>query len=212
MKTAEVNKERILNSALSLYSKYGLKSVTMDDLCRELGISKKTLYQIVVDKNDLISLVLDYERELQQSSMEKLFRSGLNAIDELIHVNRHIHTNQVIHSPTFYFDLKKYYPFFYNDWLEFKRKRMYDMIIRNLEKGISEGLYRKDMDVRVIAKLHMARTEMLHVSDIVNDEEFSTTSFVDEVFQYHIHGICNEAGLAYFKNKMKEFNNSNYTI
>lgn len=208
MKTVELDRERILNSALSLYSKYGLKSVTMDDLCRELGISKKTLYQIVVDKNDLIGQVLDYERVLQQRSMEKLLNSDLNAIDELIHVNRHIHTNQTIYSPTFYFDLKKYYPYLYSDWLEYKRKRMYDMIIRNLEKGIDEGLYRKDMDVRVISKLHMARTEMLHVSDIIDDEEFTTTTFIDEVFQYHIHGICNETGLAYFKKKMNELSNS----
>ena len=204
METMISGKERILNSALALYSKYGLKSVTMDDLCRELGISKKTLYQQVSDKNDLISQVLDYEKDIQQRSMERMMDSKLNAIDELIHVNRQIHASQSIHSPTFYFDLKKYHPQIYSRWLEYKRQRMFEMIRRNLEKGMEEGLYRKDLNVAVISKLHMARTEMMHSSDILEDDEFSTSNFIDEVFAYHIHGICNEEGLSYFKERMNE--------
>lgn len=200
--------ERILNSALSLYSKYGLKSVTMDDLCRELGISKKTLYQHVEDKNDLIIKVLEYEKDMQKGMMEKMSTTVLNAIDELIHVNRQIHANQSIHSPTFYFDLKKYHTQIYNEWLEYKRKRMYELIRKNLEKGIAEGYYREDLDIDIISRLHMARTEMLHSSDIIRDDEGTTAAFIDEVFRYHIHGICNEKGLEYFQQRMKQMNSN----
>lgn len=196
--------ERILNSALSMYSKYGIKSITMDDLCRELGISKKTLYQHVEDKNDLIRKVIDYEIEMQREAMEKMFRSEMNAIDELMHVNRQIHLSQSIHSPTFYFDLKKYYPPIYNEWVEYKRKKLYDMIIRNMEKGVEEGLYREDMDARIISKLHVARVEMLHASGIIEENELSTARFIDEIFRYHIHGICNDEGLKYFRSKLDE--------
>lgn len=184
---------------MSLYSKYGIKSITMDDLCRELGISKKTLYQHVTDKQDLIRKVIDYEIELQREAMEKMFLSKMNAIDELMHVNKQIHLSQSIHSPTFYFDLKKYYPSIYNEWVEYKRKKLYEMIIRNLEKGVAEGLFRQDMDARVISKLHVARVEMLHASGIVDDEELSAGRFIDEIFKYHIHGICNDEGLKYFR-------------
>lgn len=197
--TALTGTERILNSALSLYSKYGIKSITMDDLCRELGISKKTLYQHVTDKQDLIRKVIDYEIELQREAMEKMFLSKMNAIDELMHVNKQIHLSQSIHSPTFYFDLKKYYPAIYNEWVEYKRKKLYEMIMRNLEKGVAEGLFRQDMDARVISKLHVARVEMLHASGIVDDEELSAGRFIDEIFKYHIHGICNDEGLKYFR-------------
>ena len=198
--------ERILNSALALYSKYGIKSITLDDLCRELGISKKTLYQHIDDKNDLIRKVIDYEISLQQKSMEKMFQSEINAIDELIYVNRMIHENQSIHNPTFYYDLKKYYPVIYAEWLEYKREKMFKMIHRNLEKGISEGLYRKELDSIVISKLHMSRTESMHTSEIIDEKELSTSRFINEVFSYHIHGICNENGLAYYYQKKKQIN------
>ncbi len=196
--------ERILNSALSLYSKYGIKSITMDDLCRELGISKKTLYQHVDDKQDLIRKVIGHEIEMQRNAMEKMFRSEMNAIDELMHVNKYIHLSQSIHSPTFYFDLKKYYPDIYNEWIEYKRKKMYEMIMRNLKKGIAEGLFRKDMDARIISKLHVARVEMMHASTIIEEEEYSTATFIDEIFNYHIHGICNDHGLKYFRMKLDQ--------
>ncbi|MDF1571670.1 MAG: TetR/AcrR family transcriptional regulator [Bacteroidales bacterium] len=202
--TALTGTERILNSALSLYSKYGIKSITMDDLCRELGISKKTLYRHVTDKQDLIRKVIDYEIELQRKSMEKMFRSEMNAIDELMHVNKQIHLSQSIHSPTFYFDLKKYYPAIYNEWVEYKRKKLYEMIMRNLEKGVAEGLFRQDMDARVISKLHVARVEMLHASGIVDEEELSAGRFIDEIFKYHIHGICNDKGLKYFRQQLDQ--------
>jgi AcrR family transcriptional regulator len=205
MNSKNSSKERILSSALVLYSKYGIRSITMDDLCRELGISKKTLYLIVDDKKDLINKVVEYEIEVQRNSMKDMFSSNLNAIDELIHVNKHIHTIQGNHSPTFYFDLKKTYPIIYGDWIKYKRERMYKMILQNLNKGVSEGLYREDIDAVVISKLHMARTEMMHSSDIIDEDERSAKHFIDEIFKYHIHGICNEKGISYFYEQIKEY-------
>lgn len=187
-----------------MYSKFGIKSITMDDLCRELGISKKTLYQHVEDKNDLIRKVIDYETDMQRKAMETMFQSEMNAIDELMHVNKQIHLSQSIHSPTFYFDLKKYYPSIYNEWVAYKRERLFDLIMRNLHKGINEGLYRQDMDSHIISKLHMARVEMLHASGIIEEDELSTARFIDEIFRYHIHGICNDKGLEYFRSKLDQ--------
>ena len=200
--------EKILNSALALYSKYGIKSITMADLCRELGISKKTLYRHVRDKNDLLRKVIDYEVGFQRESTQKLYASGMNAIDELMHVNRHIHASEQIHSPTFYYDLRKYHPEIYNDWIEYKRNRMRELIVRNLEKGISERLYREDLDPDIIAILHISRVEMLHSADYLGDDELSSVRFIDEVFNYHIHGICNQVGLSYFNRKKAEQENN----
>lgn len=202
-------KERLLNGALSLYSKYGIKSITMDDISRELGVSKKTIYQHFSDKNNLIRDVINYEKEMHQRIMKKMILSDLNAIDELIHANKQIHMSQSIHSPTFYFDLKKYYPEIYNDWISYKRDRMYEIIHRNLQKGIREGLYRKDLDIDLISRLHMARTEMMYSSDLISHDEVSNARFIDEVFKYHIHGICNSDGLSYFEKKIEELNVKN---
>ena len=86
---------------------------------------------------------------------------------------------------------------------------MYDLIYRNMKKGVSEGLYREDLNIDIISKLHMVRVEMLHSSGIMDDTELSASSFIDEIFTYHIHGICNENGLAFFKDRQNGINNNN---
>jgi len=196
--------EHILNKVLSLYSKYGIKSVTMDDICRELGISKKTLYQLVEDKLDLINRVIDYEMDLYRKATDKMKLKGLNAIEELIHVNRRVQTTHTIHSPTFYYDLKKYYPDIFSRMIAHKRKRMYELTRENLEKGIQEGLYREDLNPHMIARLYMARIEMMNNHDLIDEEESGSLAFIREIFIYHLHGICNEKGRNFLRENMNE--------
>jgi AcrR family transcriptional regulator len=138
--------EMILSSVLGLYSRYGIKSITMDDVSRELGISKKTLYQFIRDKADLIGRVLDYERRLTKQYMDQLADPDHNAIDELIEVNNRIHTSLTSHNPAFYYDLKKYYPDLFKGWMKQRRHGMYTLLISNIRRGKQEGFYREDMD------------------------------------------------------------------
>ncbi len=204
-RTEEISLENILNRTLALFSKYGIKNITMDDVSHELGISKKTLYKNITDKRDLIKQVIKYEIEVQKLSADRMKARNLNAIDELVHVNRHIHASQSIHQPVFYNDLKTYYPDIYEEWLEYRRNRMYELILRNLTKGIEEGLFREDLNPVMIAKMHMAQTESMHTSGIVEDKDLTSSSFIDEVFTYHMHGICNEEGLKYFASARKNY-------
>ena len=192
-------KERILNRVLSLYSKYGIRSITKDDISRELGMSKNTLYQHVEDKNDLVKEVIEYEIMVNQQFMEEMVVSGFNAIEELIHVNKRINAMQGVHNPTFFYDLKKYYPEVFARFMEYKRKRMYEQIMRNLKKGKEEGLYREEMDEHVIGMLYVARVEMLNSHEILQEDETTSVRFIREIFLYHLHGICNERGLKFLK-------------
>lgn len=196
--------ERILENALKLYISYGIKSITMEDLCRETGISKKTLYIMVKDKTELIELVVEMERKIQSSSLALIISSENNSIDELILMNRYIHDYHGKYSPTFYFDLKKYYRQIYRDWMKKKREMMHDMILSNLEKGMEQGLYRQDLKPSIIAKLHLRRSEMIHSVEVMERNEMMDAEFVNEVFRYHIHGICNKKGLSYYKSKQTQ--------
>lgn len=200
-------KERLLDSALALYSKYGFKSVTIEDISRQLGISKKTIYQLVSDKNELIREVLDYEQRIQATQMELLSRSDLNAIDELLGLNSQLHQGHRMHSPAFFFDLKKYYPVLFGHWMEERRRRSHEMILRNLKKGIREGLYREDLNVEIISSLQQICAEALHTISHYSSDAPGAPDFIDEIFAYHIYGICNERGVVYFKNRDKKLNN-----
>jgi TetR/AcrR family transcriptional regulator, cholesterol catabolism regulator len=107
-----------------LYKKYGIKSITMDDVSRELGISKKTLYQYVQDKNELVAQVIDLSIENQMTIFNSLFSKGLNAIDELFEVNKMVAEMIKHHNPSEDYDLRKYYPDQYQKMHKIKREEM----------------------------------------------------------------------------------------
>lgn len=185
----------ILEKILSLLKRFGARSVTMDDISRELGMSKKTLYQEFADKDDLINRVIDFDMEQSRVFLEQVHQSESNAVQELFMFNRRMHSVYTLYSPTFYLDLKRYYPEVYQRWIEDKRSRMYSVITENLRKGKEEGVYREEIDEHIIGRLHIARIEMLEGNDIIEAHERLSRDFIQEVFIYHLHGICNEQGL-----------------
>jgi AcrR family transcriptional regulator len=185
----------ILERLLSLFKRYGIRSITMDDIASELGVSKKTLYHDFKDKNDLINRVIDYDMGQSRSLMEELVQSDIDAIHEIILVNKSIHQVRSRYSPSFYYDLKRNYPETYRRWLNEKRRSMYDLIVGNLQKGKREGYYRREIHDHTIGRLYMARMEMLDSSEIIEGHESLSTEFMQEIITYHLHGICNENGL-----------------
>lgn len=178
-----------------LYNRFGIKSVTMDDVSRELGISKKTLYECITDKSELVSHVMQMVYKYHGDKLEEISDSGLNAIEELMEVNRYMTEMVKELNQTLLYDLRKYYPELYNELMEEQRRRMHKAILKNLRKGQEEGLYRKEMNSEIIAKLHMTRMEyrFSHDSFLLND--IDSEQVMREIFIYHLHGIANENGI-----------------
>lgn len=188
-------KQEILKQVFALYARYGIKSITMDDVASELGISKKTLYQIFKDKHDLVRQVAQTERKNRMASLEALGNSDMNAIRQMIMVLRGVNRMMDEYSPPYLYDLKKYYPGLYNEFKEESRKKMYGSVIRNIRQGKLEGLYRKKLDEEIIAKLYLARAEAMHDSGIFTESEFHSSGFFREVLEYHIRGLATRKGL-----------------
>jgi len=185
----------ILERILLMFTRYGIRSITMDDIARELGISKKTLYHDFEDKNDLIKRVIDFDIMQSRKFLEKVHRSDLDAIEEIFLVNGRIHQIHSRYNPSFYYDLKRYYPETYKRWLDEKRHNMFALIVGNLKKGKAEGIYREEIHEQSIGKLYMARMEMLKNHEILDGLLSLSSEFMQEIFTYHLHGICNESGL-----------------
>lgn len=178
-----------------MFMRYGIRSITMDDIARELGVSKKTLYNDFEDKNDLIERVINFDTMQSRKFLEELYRTDLDAIQEIVLVNEHIHRDRSRYNPTFFYDLKRYFPAIYQRWLEDKRQNMFDLIVGNLQKGKKEGVYREEIQEQTIGKLYMARMEMLDSNEIIDGHQTLSADFMQEIFTYHLHGICNENGL-----------------
>jgi TetR/AcrR family transcriptional regulator, cholesterol catabolism regulator len=202
----DMNEElkNILEKVKVLYFRYGIKSVTMDDVARELGISKKTLYQYVVDKNDLVAKVMDLEIDDNCGSLTHLFNDSLNAIEQLFEAHRFINKAMKEYTPVSDYDLKKYYPDIYRKLHQVRRDQMYTRILENIKKGKAEGLYRADLNEEIIAKLHVSRFENVFDTEIFSNEEKTSYRVFYEFFIYHIRGIANENGIKLLEKIQKE--------
>jgi TetR/AcrR family transcriptional regulator, cholesterol catabolism regulator len=196
--------ENILDKVLGLYRKYGIKSITMDDVSRELGISKKTLYQYVKDKEDLVQKSIDYEIKIHNEYLTILKKKKLNALDELFELYGFLDNLLKDNNSSMEYDLKKYYATLYGNFMTGMRKIMSDYLSENLTKGIKEGYFREDMKVRIITKLVIMRVENMHNTGLFTQEEFHSKETFYELLKYHLHAICNAKGLKYIEKKLKE--------
>lgn len=200
--------KNILLKVRELYMKYGIKSITMDDVAREMGISKKTLYQYVTDKDDLVGKFVDNEIALRQEEIYKCFRIGFNAIEELFEIS--IFMNKLIRdqNPAIEYDLKKYYPQHFQKTVKARREGISNYILLNLKKGVKEGLYRDDMNNDVIAKLYLWRSENTDFGELFTTEEFTSIKLFVELLNYHVRGIATEKGIIVLEKKIKELETS----
>ena len=194
----------ILSKTFELYEKYAIKSVTMDDVARELGISKKTLYQFVANKNELVEKVILSEMETTGKRHEGIKGMQLNAIEELFEVSKLMNEKLKKHNPALYFDLKKYYPSLLNKIINIKREKAYESVLNNLKSGIKEGLYRKEINSDIITKIYVSRLEQSYDNSIFSISEVTSIEVFNEVLIYHLHGICNQKGLKILNKKLKE--------
>ncbi len=194
--------KRIISETEELYAKYGIKSVTMEDVASSLGISKKTLYQFVNDKNELVEKVVRNGIEEKLTEFRAIFTEDKNAIDELFDLNLFIKQLFKEHNPSREYDLLKYYPELYREFRDVKRKNIYNSYKGNIEKGQQQGLYRKEVDAELMARLHVFRVENIAENDLFDRDEIISNDFCLEILKYHIRGIGTEKGLKYLEEKL----------
>lgn len=178
----------------------------MDDVSRSLGISKKTLYQYVDNKVDLLRKINDYIRELIKERIQELEKLNLNAIDVLLEMSKVANERHFKINPVISFEIKKFYPKVYDDYICTKKEILIGHIIKNLKQGIEEGLYRKELKIDIVAQLYFKKIEDFHNEDNVDFENFSYQKVFKVMFENHIRGIANEAGIKYFEQQKEKLN------
>jgi AcrR family transcriptional regulator len=171
----------------------------MDDVCRELGISKKTLYQYVRDKNDLILKVLDHDICEDEKAIRAIQNSGSPALDELLQIQNMVSGKiKNMHSSIIY-DLRKYYPEAWNKMMQYRNEFVVGSIEQNIMKGQKEGVFRTDIHAAVIARIYSSRIEVVMDASLFEGLSLNTAEIYSEAMLYHIRGIATEKGLIYLK-------------
>lgn len=194
----------ILDAADKLFRKYGIRSVTMTEIARELGISKKTLYVHIENKQDLVAkIVNNYISEEKQMCNDVVIDAD-NALDELLRISVYVQNQIKAMNPSIIYDLQKYYRSVWKLMDGFHRTYILNMAERNLQRGVEEGIYRADLDIKIIAKIYVGLFPILSDGETFSLEEYTTSKIYGEFMKYHIHGIVSAKGRAVLEEFMKE--------
>ncbi|HRY34018.1 MAG TPA: TetR/AcrR family transcriptional regulator [Bacteroidales bacterium] len=192
--------ERILNESGRIFQTYGIRNVSMDDICTTLGISKKTLYQYVNNKADLIFKILEAHHEVYRQFIQDQLDQGGNAIDIMLAVDSFVCSEMKNYTPDNIFVLKKYYPEVYQAIFEMKRTSILEGITANLNAGIRDGLYRKDLDVDLVARMFVKNLEEIHQLEMSSSDN-SYEKIFGTMYDHHIRAIVTPDGLEYYEKK-----------
>lgn len=184
----------ILERVSSIYMKYGIKSITMDDLARELAISKKTIYLYFKDKNQLVHAIIEMKITMEQAICTNNAQQSTSAIDEMFLVTRSVMENMGNINPTVFYDLQKFHPQTWRIIEDHKWVFVLNMITNNIERGINEGVYRKNLITSIIARQYVASIDMTMNVAIFPWPAFQFDVLFKEIMKFQLNGMANEKG------------------
>jgi AcrR family transcriptional regulator len=195
---------KIIEKAMDLFMRYGLKSITMDEVARSLGISKKTLYQVVDNKADLIGKAMQVHIEGEKCALGEIHENSENAIDEMLKVGRYISRLLQQMNPSIIYDLKKYYPDGWEMMESLHFEHTHKMIKANIERGMSEDLYRKDLNSDIISRLYVGRMDLVVDKNLFPFGEYTFLQIHENFINYHLYALMSKKGVAVFESITNE--------
>lgn len=193
---------RVLEKSREVFVKYGVKSITMDDISKELGISKKTLYTVVKDKNELIEKTSFNISDDVFRKINKLLTKKLDPISELIEIENIVCDTITSFNPSVIHQFQKYYPKIHEKLHDRQKSAILNMIKDNMKRGITDGLYRPDINVEFLARLDYSTSQNLINQDFFPAKEFEIRTIKHEYLIYHLRGIVSSKGLDIVESKL----------
>lgn len=194
---------RIIESALNLFMREGVKTVNMDDISSFMGISKKTLYQYVNNKADLVEKAFRLYQSRILGMISNIQEKNENAIDELFEIDEKLCLMLKNRPPRLINNLKKYYPNVWEILDEIKKKHLFTCITENMDRGKEQELYRNEANSNIIAKLMMNSVDALVDDATFPHTQYDFKSLLKENRIYHIRGIATDKGIKYLEQKLK---------
>ena len=177
----------------------GVRNLSVDKLEPMIGTDYSILKKYVRSNEDLVAKTLELEREKFAEIFLKYDFEGMNAIDILLIVSRELAQKFYDVSPSITHELKGMFPEIYQHHFEERIRFISDKIRINLTKGISQGMYRNDLSIELIARLYISRLIDIHNPDFFPPEAFSFKTLFDQMFESLVRSVATTQGLAYFE-------------
>jgi TetR/AcrR family transcriptional regulator, cholesterol catabolism regulator len=194
----------IVTAAVGLFMQYGFKSVTVDDVAKAAGISKKTLYQVFADKDELVLAALKSHLEFMENNFVRIVNSNKNAIDQTLDCMVLMEGELSVMNPVCPVDLERYYPkaqLFMNNFIT---KVMTQTLEKNLNKGIAEAYFRADIDVKFCAQFRIETEFLLMYNPLFNKNKRKIIQYHRESLVQFLYGIATIKGHKLIEKKLKE--------
>jgi AcrR family transcriptional regulator len=194
----------IIEKAVELFNRYGLRPVTMDDMAREMGMSKKTIYKYFSNKEELVFKAVELITEEALGRLNEAIKKSANAIDNLFKIDEVVCDSIRNHDPSMQFQLERYYPEVHSHLNQKRRTNMLKFTRQNIERGKKEGLYRSELQTEIISQLYFGRVLLMTEHEHLLAEDIPLTQMMREILIYHIRGMATTKGLEYLDEKLKQ--------
>jgi TetR/AcrR family transcriptional regulator, cholesterol catabolism regulator len=188
------NIDRILETAELQFRQFGVRSISMDDIARKLGISKKTIYENFKDKDALAAATI--RRAMDRISQEtvRIKKESKDAVDEILQTLNYMDQLFSTMNPAMFHDLEKYHP---EAWKVFNDCKADNIMVRlkdNLKRGQKEGLYRDELDLNIVATIRMAQQQMIFDSEYFPPHKFDLRTVNNQSLELYMFGITTLKG------------------
>ncbi|MHA7055858.1 TetR/AcrR family transcriptional regulator [Aquimarina sp. M1] len=197
-------KEKIIEKANDMFLNFGFKSVTMDDLASEMGISKKTIYAHFQNKTKLVEATTEHLFCTISDGIDAILEEKKEPIEELYAIKAFVMYRLKDEKTSPQYQLQKYYPKIHNSLKVRQYETMQECVIENLERGIKKGVFRKNIDVKIISRLYFMGMSGIKDQEIFPRQLFPVSKLMTDYLEYHIRGIATEKGLEILNKLIKE--------
>lgn len=192
-------KGRILETAMKAFAERGVKAVRMDDVAQMLGISKRTLYEIYRDKEELLYQgVMHFDQEAKKS-MNAFIQQASSVMDIILEAYQRqvLRTGTV--NPLFYEDIQKYPKV--TDYLNKEREHAYDQFLGFLQRGVREGYFRDDINYELVAQMFNAINTFVMTQHLLS--RYSIQQVFANMLLIPLRGFCTKKGLQVIDKSIK---------
>ena len=171
----------------------------MDDVAKELGMSKKTIYTFVENKAELVKLTLTTYLQKERTEMDAILKTSENSVDEMIQMILFFFNQTREFNPSALNDLQKYYPETYTIYMDYRHHHLLNLITKNIESGIKQGVYRTDLNADIISKIYISGFGILVNQQLFPAKKYVFIAIYKEYLNYHLRGIVSAKGLKFLE-------------
>jgi AcrR family transcriptional regulator len=198
--------KNILQQSPQLFSQFGIRNVSMDDIAKVTGLSKKTIYQYIKDKDELIYKTFEYELENGCQATEHITTAHENALETLIKITEWHASRVKSTNPVAILEIQKYHPNVWALMAKHNQEHVIPNILKILTKGIEQGYFREDLNIHIAARLHVEKIRIMFDPNIFPYTKYNLSEVYNTIQDLFIRSIITNKGLKYYE---KHYSKSN---